>query len=166
MTRMITKIAVMLFLTGTFLTATAQNKDEKFAKCAAADGLMEVKISQLAVNKVASPSIKTHAQHMIDDHMKANDELKMLAAGKNIALPSALNKKQQKCYDKMAKLEGKQFDKKYVKQMKCNHKKAVCVFKKEAKKGKDPELKAWASGKVPVLEAHLTMWKDACKNLQ
>lgn len=167
MKHLITKIAVVLFMSGTFLTASAQTKDEKFAKCAAEAGMAEVKMGELGVSKATSAEVKMHAQHMIDDHSKANEELKALAAKKNIVLPSTPSKKQQKCYEKFAKCEaGSKFDKKYAKQMKCDHKKTVCYFEKEAKKGKDPELKAWAAGKVPTLKGHLEMWKTACKNLK
>ena len=162
-----TKIAFMLFITASALTATAQSsKDAKFVKCTAEDGMMEVKLGQLGVSKASSQEVKAHSKHMIDDHSKANEELKALAAKKNITLPSSISEKQQKCYDKLAKLEGKEFDKKYAKQMKCDHKKAVCSFKKQAKKGDDQELKSWASGKVSTLEHHLDMWEAVCKKVK
>ncbi len=43
------------------------------------------------------------------------------------------------------------------------HKKEIGLFKKEAKKGDDPEITKWAEGKVPTLESHLAMWKESCK---
>jgi len=69
-------------------------------------------------------------------------------------------------YDEMAKLNGKDFDKKYTKCMIRDHKKAICLFKKEAKKGDDAEFRSWASQTVPVLEHHREMWKEACKSIK
>ena len=167
MKNIFTKIALILFITASALVATAQSsKDKKFAKCVTEDGMMEVKLAELALNKASSAEIKTHAQHMVDDHSKANQELKALAVKKNIILPTSISEKQQKRYDKLAKLDGKEFDKKFSKQMKCDHKKAVCVFKKQAKKGDDEELKSWASGKVSTMEHHLDMWKAVFKKVK
>lgn len=162
-----TKIALMLFITASAFTATAQSsKDAKFAKCAAQDGLMKVKLAELALDKSKSADIKRHAQHMLDDHGQANKELKALAAKKNMTLPASLTEKQQKCYDKMAQIEPAKFDRKYANQMKCDHRKAISLFKKQAKKGEDAELTSWASAKVPTLEHHLDMWEAASKNLK
>lgn len=150
-----------------FLAASAQSsRDIKFAKCAADDGMMEVQLGKLAQSKATSNEVKMHAQHMIDDHTKANEELKALAAKKNIALPTAVSDKKQKKEQKLSRLNGTDFDKRYTKCMVKAHKKAICLFKKEAKRGKDAEMKAWAEQKVPTLESHLSMWKEACKNLK
>ena len=159
---------IFTFITAlAFLGMSAQSsRDIKFAKCAADDGMMEVQLGKLAQSKATSGDVKIHAQHMIDDHTKANEELKVLAAKKNIALPTAVSDKKQKKEQKLSQLNGKDFDKRYAKCMVHAHKKAICKFKKEAKRGKDAELKAWAQQKVPTLESHLSMWKEACKNLK
>ena len=144
--------------------ALAQSsRDIKFAKCVAEDGIMDVQAAKVALTKASLSDIKMHAQHMIDDHSKANEELKSLATKKNIQLPTALNDKEQKQQDKLMQLNGKDFDKHYAKCMVKAHKKAICLFKKEAKKGDDPEITKWAEEKVPTLESHLAMWKESCK---
>jgi len=45
-----------------------------------------------------------------------------------------------------------------------DHTKDVSAFKKEAKDGKDPDVKAWASKTLPTLEDHLKMAKDMSKS--
>ena len=164
------KKVLMLLMLGCTTLLTAQTavskKDVKFAKCAAKDGMLEVKLGQLAQANASNADVKKHAMMMVEDHTKANDELKTVAAKKNIELPAALTSKQQKTYDKLAKLQGKEFDKKYSKCMVKDHKKAVCLFKKESKKGKDSELKSWAAAKLPTLEHHKEMWKETCKTVK
>lgn len=140
-------------------------RDVKFVKCADAYGKKEVELSQLALANASNTQVKTHAQHMIDNHSKAYEELKTLSSKKGIVLPVSLSKMDQKKYDKLAKLKGEEFDKKFSKCMLKDHEKVVYIFKKEAEKGKDPDIKAWAAGKVSTMESHLDMWKETCKML-
>jgi putative membrane protein len=167
MKNIIIKSAFLLLMTGSFFISRGQSRmDAKFAQHAAKDGLMEVQLGRLAQSKAVVPLVKQHAQHMIEDHGKANEELKTLAAKKNISLPTSLDDMMQKKYDKLAKLSGNKFDKKYTKCMVHEHKKAIGLFKKESKHGDDPELVGWATGKIPTLKNHLTMWKEACKTVK
>ena len=54
--------------------------DATFMKEAAEGGMAEVALGQLAVEKASSSDVKTFGQRMVDDHSKANDELKQLAS--------------------------------------------------------------------------------------
>ena len=136
---------------------TAMVDDTEFATSAADAGMMEVQLGSLAVSKASSPKVKEFAQAMITDHTKANEELKSLAAAKNITLPMALSEKNQKKYDDMTEKSGTEFDKEYSDLMVKDHKDVVDMFKKAAEKTRDSELKAWASEKLPALEHHLGM---------
>jgi len=142
------------------------NRDKDFAKEAAEGGLLEVKLGELAKSRGTTAAVRDLGDQMVTDHSKANNELKTLVASKNIPVPTTLSEKAQKCYDKLAKKEGKAFDKAYTHSMVKDHKKDLCKFKKEAKKGDDAELKSWAANKVPTLEHHKEMSKDACKEVR
>jgi putative membrane protein len=138
-------------------------RDKEFAQEAVQIGLLEVKLGELAKTKGVTSAAKDLGGDMVTEHTKANNELKTLVASKNIPLPTSLSEEGQKEYDKLSKKEGKDFDKAYTHCMVKGHKKAICKFKKEAKKGDDAELKSWASNTIPALEHHKEMSKDACK---
>jgi putative membrane protein len=158
------KIIVMASVLICAETIKAQsNRDKDFAKEATEGGLLEVKLGELAKSRGTTQEVRDLGSQMVSDHSKANNELKTLVASKNISVPTSLNEKGQKCYDKLAKKEGKAFDKAYTHAMVKDHKKVICKFKKEAKKGDDAELKSWASNTVSTLEHHKEMSKDACK---
>jgi len=144
----------------------ASKRDQEFVKCAAHAGMMEVRLGELAQTNALSPEVKKLGQMMIDDHTKANNELTALAQKKGIAVPTTLTDKEQKGYDKLAKMQGKDFDKAYTKCMVKDHKKVICKFKKEAKKGDDAELKTWASNTIPSLEHHKHMSEETCKAIK
>jgi putative membrane protein len=131
--------------------------DTKFAVTAANGGMTEVMVSKLALTKSTNPDVTMFAQMMVTDHNKANDELKALAAQKNITLPATINDESQKKYDKLSTESGKEFDKDYSDAMQDDHKSTVDLFKKEANDGNDSAIKAWATATIPTLEHHLEM---------
>jgi putative membrane protein len=136
---------------------TNLDDDTEFAVEAADGGMLEVQLGQLALTKASSPKVKEFAQSIIDDHSKANEELKSLAQTKNITLPSTISEEKQKDYDKLAEKSGEEFDKAYSDFMVKDHKDDVDKFKKAAEKCEDADIKSWAADKVPVLENHLSM---------
>ena len=136
---------------------TNLDDDTEFAVAAADGSMFEVQLGQLALTKASSPKVKEFAQSMVDDHTKANEELKSLAQTKNITLPSTISEEKQKDYDKLAEKSGADFDKAYSEFMVKDHKDDVDQFKKAAEKCEDAEIKSWAAEKLPVLENHLSM---------
>jgi putative membrane protein len=158
------KAIIMLFMAGTFAASaqTVSKCDKKFIECTASHGIFEVKTAQLALTKATTPEVKELAKTLESQRINSDVELKSIAVKKNVTLPTGLSKKQQKCYDKLAKEEGKKFDKCYAHKMAKCHKKELCKFKREAKKSKDADLKKFASGGIATLELHKEMAKKVC----
>ena len=132
-------------------------RDARFAAFAAMGGMAEVELGRLAAQKGASEDVRQFGQRMVDDHTKANEELMRIVSGKGLALPTALDAKHQSMAQKMSALSGEKFDREYAKMMVSDHKKAIAEFQKEAQRGADPELKAFAAAKLPALQEHLRM---------
>jgi len=144
-------------------SASKMGSDQHFVMEAAKGGLAEVELGKLAAEKASSEDVKKFGQRMVDDHGKANDELKSLAQSKNITLPTAPDSKDKAKMDRLSKLSGEAFDRAYMQEMVKDHKKDVNEFRTESKSGKDPEIKSWASKTLPTLEEHLTMAESANK---
>jgi putative membrane protein len=137
--------------------------DADFAVAAADGGLLEVELGKLAVEKGRLKQIKDLGAMMVKDHSKVNEELKAAAKAKDITLPASMSDKCQKKVADLREKSGGDFDKAYTDLMVRDHKEDIDAFKKEADKGNDPELKAWASGKLSILEHHLMMSENAKK---
>ena len=135
--------------------------DRKFLEEAAKGGLAEVEMGQLASERGESPEVKQFGQRMVQDHGKANDQLKQLAQSKGIEIPTQTDKSHQKKMEKLQKLNGAQFDKQYMDDMVKDHKKDVKDFDKEARKAKDPDVKNFAAQTAPTLKEHLQMAQAA-----
>ena len=129
--------------------------DAEFAVEAADGGLMEVELGTLALTKASSPEVKQFAQMMVDEHGKANSELKSLAQQKNITLPTVMGNEMKRKYDNLSEKSGAEFDKEYMDLMVKDHKDDIEEFEEQAEESKDAEIKAWASSKVSTLRKHL-----------
>ena len=131
--------------------------DATFMRQAANDGMAEVEHGRLAAKNASSADVKQFGQQMVDDHGKANGELKGLASKKSVTLPATMDAKHQAMQDKLAKMTGASFDSAYMAHMVAAHAQAVALFQKEAKGGADPDAKAWAAKTLPTLQEHHKM---------
>jgi putative membrane protein len=134
--------------------------DQTFVKKAAQGGMAEVELGKLATQKASSEDVKKFGQRMVDDHTKANDQLKQIAGNKGVTLPTGLDSKDQALKDRLSKLDGEKFDQAYMKNMVRDHTKDVSEFRKESTSGKDSDLKSFASQTLPTLEDHLKEAKN------
>jgi putative membrane protein len=138
-------------------SANRMGADSAFVTKAAIGGMAEVKLGQLATQKASNADVKSFAQQMVDDHGKANDELKQLASKKGVTLPTDIDAKHQATYDRLSKLSGAEFDRAYMQEMVSDHRTDVNEFRRESKSGADPDVKGWAAKTLPTLEHHLQM---------
>ncbi len=135
-------------------TASRTAGDTQFIMKAAQGGMAEVRFGELAKGNASSDAVKQFGQKMVDDHSKANDELKQIASNKGVTLPSDLDAKDKAEYDRLSKLKGAAFDRAYMQFMTRDHRHDVAEFRQEAEHGSDPDVKAFASKTLPTLEEH------------
>jgi putative membrane protein len=141
----------------------AATADHAFATAAAEGGLAEVELGKLAADHATNADVKKFAQRMVDDHGKANGELKSLAQAEGVSLPTELDAKHAREVQRLQKMSGAQFDREYMKMMVKDHHKDISAFQHEASRGTDPEVKAFADKTLPTLKEHLSMAEQAEK---
>jgi putative membrane protein len=139
--------------TSTGITDTAA---KAFMNQAAIGGMMEVEAGKIAQEKASKAAVKAFGAKMVQDHTKAGDELKALAASKGITLPAALPEMEQKHLDAMKGMSGIAFDKHYMSMMVNDHGKTIDLFE-QATMSTVPEVKSWAEKTLPVLKGHNEM---------
>lgn len=91
--------------------------DDDFVRDVALKNMAEVELSRLALEKATNRQIKSFAQAMIDDHGAAGSTLKSVVSGQPIEWPAQLDDKHRKTTDELAKKQGGEFDRDYVKAM-------------------------------------------------
>jgi putative membrane protein len=131
--------------------------DRQFVEKAAMGGMMEVQLGQLAQQKAENAQVKQFGARMVTDHGKANDELKQIASAKGMQLPASVDAKHMADLRKLQSMQGADFDREYMRHMVADHKKDIAEFQKQAKSGKDADLKGFASKSLPTLQEHLKL---------
>ena len=131
--------------------------DDVFTQKAAAGGLTEVDLGQIATQNGGTQDVKDFGAKMVTDHGKANDNLKAVAAKDSLTLPDKPTAEQQAMIDKLSKETGADFDKDYIHAMVHAHIGDKALFKEEIATAKNPDLKQFAQDTLRVIEDHLSM---------
>lgn len=140
---------------------TLSETDRKFIQEAALGGLMEAELGKVALRKSSNDRVREMAQHIVDDHTRANERLQALAQAKGAETPDQLDAKHQKQVDKLQKLSADRFDREYVALMVSDHKEDIKAFRTAEAHAGDADLKRFAAGTLPTLEQHLRMAESA-----
>ena len=144
------------------LAVVPSKADADFLVNAASGGMMEVLLGQLAQTNSRNQRVKAFGAMMIKDHGEGGVQLKTLASAKNVTLPDAVSNSQQKEIDNLKKKKGNDFDKAYIRLMVSDHKDDIKEFEKQAGKGTDSLIRAFAGSSLEMLRRHL----DSADNLQ
>ena len=144
-----------------------EHNEAKFDKVAEKDaqsvveaytiGLYEIRMADTVKKYGTSAGIKSMAAMLGDEHSKINDELKVLAAKKQITLPTDISSNQLSNIKELGNENRVDFDKKYANIILNNHKDAVSMFEKYAEECTDKDIKKWFATALPELRNHLDM---------
>ncbi|GIZ50408.1 hypothetical protein NCCP691_04220 [Noviherbaspirillum aridicola] len=119
------------------------------------DGLGEILLSTLAVQRATDPEVRQFAQSMIDDHTRANTVVAALADERDRFLPVEPSAETALAFMQLAPLTGPAFDAAYMSSNVAVHEKDVALFTDRAQNEPDEALRAFAAQTLPVLTAHL-----------
>lgn len=145
--------------------AELASQDRDFIEQASEGNNAEVAMGAITKGHSFDGRVLAFGQMMVDDHTAAQHELETIAAKKQISLPTGLGE-QQASYDQLAEKTRLSFDRDFAKEMAGAHDQALLLFQGEAANGADPDLKAYAAAKVPVIEKHLNEAKALASSLR
>ncbi|MEG4307505.1 DUF4142 domain-containing protein [Microcoleus sp. D3_18a_C4] len=133
------------------------SRDRTFVMQAGQLGMLEVELGRLAVQRGSSASVKQYGQEMVEEHTQANKELMQLVMQKKVELPTEMSTQNTALMKRLSGLSGTSFDTAYKQAMIESHNQAIALFQAQSQQGEDSDLKAWATQKLPNLQAHLQM---------
>lgn len=138
----------------TMPTAMPAPAPQDFVNEAASGGMFEVKSSELALQRSKSDEVKAFAQMMIDDHTKANDELKTLATAKKLDVPAEPAGKAAEHLKAVTDASDADFDTVYLQHQAAAHADTIRLFAAMAGDKTDAELATFAGKTLPTLNKH------------
>ena len=134
--------------------------DRQFVVTALAAGQYEVTAANKVQLRSSDQQVKDIAQHLSEDHMKANSQLTNLASRKGILNQVGLTETQINQLSQLDKLTGTDFDREYLSQQLAAHADAVTLFQSAASAASDRDIRDWASATLPTMQTHLDMVKS------
>jgi putative membrane protein len=125
-----------------------------FADTAMASDLFELQAAKLARNSGRSPAVKAFADMMISDHAKSAEQLKSAAGEAGVTIEEKLSSQQEADLTDL-RAAGARFDTVFAQQQIVAHSNALAGLRQYGVAGDSQPLKNYATGAVPVIEAHL-----------
>ncbi len=141
-------------------SAAAAPDPKKFLEDALQDGLAEIAVCQLALQKSTNPAVKSFAERMIKDHSRIDDAIGNLARSKNYKLPDSVSLKQKATYDLLKAHSGTGFDQTFMKHNVSDHEQDINAFTDEANGTTDADVKSFALTTLKTLREHLELSRN------
>jgi putative membrane protein len=125
--------------------------DRNFARAAAAGGLSEVELGQLAQHGGQSSAVRAFGERMVSDHSKADAQLKELVATASIPLPTMPDAEHRMRREQLDNVHGAAFDLMYIRGQIIDHQQTAQLLEYEIGSGQDEQLKSFASQVLPIV---------------
>jgi len=129
--------------------------DRLFLASAADDEMTEAHLGQMAEAKAEKSSVKDFAAKLDREQTQAYASLTTLAAKEGTAVPKGIDLRRNKPVGELARLKGSRFDDEFLRVEVRKNRAALALFKREARYGRDTEVKAYAVKEIPTLEEQL-----------
>ena len=141
---------------GAWTDSTAlELSDVTFLREAAQAGHAEVRMGELLNEKASDPTLRQFGRMLMEHHSQGNARLAALATRKGLTIPEEMSPAQQTKLAQLANLSGDRLERAMEKEALDSHVRSLRSYKVAAKQSKDPVVKAFAQGQIPILEEHL-----------
>ena len=128
-----------------------------FAQQVARDDLSQMAMARVAVDRAASPDVRSFAQRILADDQARQQALEAVAAKNGIALPDKLEPTEQAKLDHLAAYRGAAFDIAFMDQMYSDQQTSFYAFEDAAKYG--GALSAFGQDFLPATRSDLDLAK-------
>lgn len=146
-------------------TNSLSTTDQRFITEAAQAGLLEIQLGTLAAQNSTNQDVTAYAQTLIQDHTQSNTELAQIAAQNGVSFPTALDPSQQNTYDRLARLQGRQFDRAFASEAVTSHRQTIQLYQNESSRSGVADLRTYAANNLATLQLHLTEAQQLQGNL-
>ena len=147
--------AVVVSLIGSIAFAqTAKMSAQDFATMAASSDMLEIRSSELALQKSQTAAVKEFAQMMINDHTAASKNLMAAAQQDGVTVPADMLPKHASQVEALGSAAGDAFDASYIDAQVTAHQEALALMTSYAESGDAAAMKAHAQKTAPIIQMH------------
>lgn len=144
--------------------------EKNFFEDVAKANMAEIELGRLAGQKAHHPEVKKFAEMLVEDHTKALDELKSLAAQHTLQPPVEIAEKHRDLKERLSKLQAREFDKEYIQAMVDAHEDTVDkleprVNERAGENQFENKINQWAAKTLPTVRQHLEKAKQLNETL-
>jgi len=129
--------------------------DRNFMKTAAESNMKEAHLGKMAQEQASDEGVKSFGQTLVQDHTEAYEELTAVASKTGESIPKGIDIRRDPAIEGLAREKRAGFDRSFVRHEVQHHQRTIAEFKREAEKGQNAEVKAYAQKMIPTLEEHL-----------
>jgi putative membrane protein len=135
--------------------AGEQDPTKMFIKDMYSQNLYEIQLAQLAQKQAQDPEAKRLAQMIIEDHTKANQQLKQIAQSAQVQVEERLDPVHQAKLQKHQQCPPSEFSRKFANDQVAGHTIAILELTYQVNKGQNEQVKQFATQQLPKMEQHL-----------
>jgi len=132
-------------------------QDVHFLKEAAYANMVEIQTGEWASEKSTDPFVIEYAKEMVHEHQLSLEEVKQVAANKNVELPQYLTSDLEHLVTHLENQTGDTLNLAFINIQSEGHQMCSNEFKFEIENGKDEDVKAYAVKTLPSVMLHYRM---------
>jgi len=134
--------------------------DKTFLHDTSQSNLGELAMKHVVDHKATDPRDKQFAQEMDREHRQAQTELRRLASRVRYKLPDDVDETEKQVMARLQRERKARFAESYKSAMVEDHAKDIAKTRTEIKRGRNPQVKAFAREMLAVLQNHLRMARE------
>jgi len=131
-----------------------QSDDAQFVVKAGECDLAEINIGRLAQQRASRQDIRQFAAQLVQDHSTHLNQLNELANRNRWKGAERMDQEHQQLFQKLAAMQGQEFDRMFVSKMVEGHKKVIGMYTHASQNCQHAELKNFANQTLPVIRQH------------
>jgi putative membrane protein len=140
---------------------------DQFVARAAGRSLAGVELSDLALQRSESASVRRLARRAHDEHARTYDTLLGVATGAGIsaAPPATIDLEQRGIKARLSGLQGAAFDRAYVAALRTNDARDIALYRSFAQATKDDSLKAWIDEQLTTIRRRQQLIETTARDI-
>lgn len=130
------------------------SEDAQFVVKAGECDLAEINIGRIAAQRASRPEIRQFANQLVQDHTANLNRLNEMANRNRWKVAERMDQEHQQLFQKLAGMQGQDFDREFVSKMVDGHKKVAEMYQNASQNCKNADLKSFATQTLATIRQH------------